>query len=62
MKSNVNAAITVSLTLSEEEANWLHQAMQNPLWEHDPSKEDPKDKQMRESFFHATKTTRPPQF
>lgn len=42
------------LELNEEEANWLHAVMQNPLWDETPESEDPQDAIMRKKFFDAT--------
>ena len=46
--------VKIVLCLSEEEALWLHDIMQNPLHGQQPSDEDPYDRDMREQFFAAT--------
>lgn len=42
--------ITFTLILTKEEANWLHDYMQNQMTE----TETQKDKDMRKKFFEAT--------
>ena len=46
----------VVLTLTKEEADWLHNVMQNPLWNQNPDEESPEDAEMRRNFFEATYT------
>jgi hypothetical protein len=46
--------VELVLTLTEEEANWLHSVMQNKLGDPDVE-EGCLDFQMRERFFNATK-------
>ena len=52
----VNTVITrkVVLELSEEEAEWLHAVMQNPIWNPSAEEELLKDSTMRQRFFAAT--------
>lgn len=42
------------LELNEEEANWLHGVMQNPLWGETPGSEDHYHAKMRKKFLDAT--------
>ena len=56
MKSNLSQAIVVTLIMSEEEADWLHRAMQNPLHGGDPNQESQEDAVMRQKFWEASKT------
>lgn len=46
----------VILTLTAEEAQWLHYVMQNPIAHvhGDPSDEDERNREIRTKFFHAT--------
>lgn len=43
-----------TLELTEQAANWLHHAMQNPLYGQDPSSENQGDREIRLAFFEAT--------
>ena len=43
----------INLSLSDKEAMWLHQVMQNPLG-CTPEEEPHDDKEIRRAFFHAT--------
>ncbi len=45
--------VSTTLILNEEEATWLKNIMQNPLWVDDPSKEEPNDKRLRHIFWDA---------
>jgi hypothetical protein len=56
MKTTLNNEIKITLELNEEESQWLHDVMQNPLYEQYPNQEDAHDKTMRERFFKATFT------
>lgn len=54
MKSLRVQKVAVVLELDLEEALWLKRLVQNPLNpEGDPTKEDPKDAQMRSKFWDA---------
>lgn len=45
---------TIIMTLTDEEATWLHSLMQNPIHTYQDQTEDPQDARMRELFFKAT--------
>jgi DNA-binding response OmpR family regulator len=50
--STTNSDVTITLTLTVKEANWLKATVQNPG--HRFSQDEPvEDKEMREKFFHA---------
>lgn len=51
MKRKTKKTIQVTLELTEEETQWLHDLMQNPLFED----ESEYDADMRAKFFQATK-------
>ena len=53
----VKTIVTVNrhLHLTEEEAEWLHAAMQNPINSFNPETESPADKEMRARFWNATR-------
>ena len=51
MKTEIE--ITVTLRLTEREANWLREQMQNPLHKIEPLNEATLDKDMRHRFFSA---------
>lgn len=55
MKRTIYATIEVSLLLSTEEAEWLHERMQNPQ---PAGAENARDTMMRSRFFEATKLPR----
>jgi hypothetical protein len=42
------------LTLTQEEVNWLHNAMQNPIAGVHPHQEDDEERKMRLNFFGAS--------
>ena len=46
----------IVLTLTEKEAKWLHDNMQNPLHTQTPFDESAYDEEMRVKFFEATHT------
>lgn len=46
---------TITLVLDEEEAEWLHGNMQNPLHGLDAMEETSEDAMMRLKFFNATR-------
>lgn len=54
MKYEKRADITITLTLNEREAAWLHAVMQNPLHGESPARESEENKVMRQMFFTAT--------
>ncbi len=54
MQVKVHKTFQVTLELTEEETEWLHAVMQNPLDGKDPRNEDPFNAQMRNRFFTAT--------
>jgi hypothetical protein len=45
----------VTLVLTEDEARWLHDQMQNPLHDNDLATESLEDASMRMKFFNATR-------
>ena len=51
MQSRVKVNITLTLELSEEEAEWLNKVTQNPITVY----ETPGDRDIRAAFFNATK-------
>lgn len=55
MKTNVETSVTYTLILDKEEAEWLHNVMQNPLHNQHPIAEATYDRDMRIQFFEATK-------
>ena len=55
MKFDTNKTITTTLVLNEEEREWLHGVMQNPLWGQLPTEESPLDQHHRKALFNATK-------
>lgn len=50
----VEEEIVTILKLNEEERQWLHSVMQNPLWNQSPSEEYVVDRYYRKNFFDAT--------
>lgn len=59
MRSNLTTTIVVTLVLSLEEAEWLHNVMQNPLMPAEDHGHEPViDAEMRHKFFEATKAAR----
>lgn len=52
MKASVKSTKTITLELSEEEAAWLKDVVQNPV-HGNSSKEDPGNALMRQQFWHA---------
>ena len=50
----VKISLQITLTLTTEEADWLHKVMQNPLHGQNPVDELPTDSDMRRKFFDAT--------
>ena len=53
MQSKVNTTVTLTLTLSREEADWLKNQMQNPLHGQSTKEENSKDREMRTNFWNA---------
>ena len=53
MKANIETQVQTTLVLDEEEARWLKQIVQNPLWVDNPDHEEPADREMREKFWKA---------
>ena len=51
---NSEYTVEITLTLTAEEAQWLHGVMQNPLWGQSPEIEDRFNAEMRKKFFEAT--------
>lgn len=51
MKSNTSVEITLILT--NDEAKWLMDMMQNPLHEQTPEEESAEDSNMRRTFFET---------
>jgi len=49
----VEKSLTIKLYLNHEEARWLKQAMQNPLYGQHPSEEAHDDIVMRNKFWGA---------
>jgi len=43
------------MTLDEQEREWLHNVMQNPLFEGNPADEPDYDNNMRSKFWKATR-------
>ena len=52
MKATVKKEKITTLILNEE-AKWLRNICQNPMWVADPADEDPIDKHMRWTFWNA---------
>lgn len=57
MQVNRTREVVITLVLTEEEAQWLHGTLQNPLNGVSLQNEDPLDNAMRRRFFEATHTT-----
>lgn len=62
MVTTIDTKVTITLQLSQREADWLHQMMQNPFpqgpdGDCNPANEDPRDREMRRRFFQATEVT-----
>lgn len=55
MKVELSTEVKVTITMNEQEAAWLHGAMQNPLHAEHPNSESDYDKVIRFAFFEATK-------
>lgn len=51
MESDRNVQIEVVLTLNEDEATWLKNILQNPIWLDNDDEEYPEDRKMRELFW-----------
>ena len=51
MKTDIQKTITI--TLDQEEAEWLRGVMQNPLHDEHPDEESARDREMRSRFFFA---------
>lgn len=54
MRVNITTNIVVTLVLSPEEAQWLHDVMQNPINCDIYEMESPQDAEMRKKFWEAT--------
>lgn len=54
-KTTVEKTVVVNLVLTLEEANWLMEAMQNPLYGELPEHEEPISRTMRISLFTELK-------
>ena len=54
MKNTISKEITFTLVLTESEAAWLHNIMQNPLQNKSLINESSVDSSMRILFFNAT--------
>ena len=54
MKHSISRTTLVGLELTQDEANWLHSVMQNPLFNQTPDEESLGDREMRQKFFTAT--------
>lgn len=55
MKSSyTKKVVEITLVINEEEAAWLHAAMQNPINYDRPEEESTQDSTMRQKFFDAT--------
>lgn len=54
MQTQTTTSTVITLTLSPEEAKWLHAVMQNPMHGLDPHNEGREDAEMRQKFFLAT--------
>jgi hypothetical protein len=54
MKAGKVTKVETHLTLTQEETDWLHLVMQNPLHGQHPSEESKEDAEMRLKFFNAT--------
>jgi hypothetical protein len=57
MQVKTTATVQITLILSSEEAQWLHELMQNPLFGEHPGQEYQRNKAMRFAFFEATEPT-----
>ncbi len=55
MKVESTTEVKVTLTMNQQESEWLHAVMQNPLHGEHPNSEQDYDKNMRHAFFSATK-------
>jgi len=55
MQYSVGIKIYLQIRLTAEEADWLHNVMQNTLHGQNPVDESPTDSGMRRKFFDATK-------
>jgi len=53
MKSKVSRATTITITLDQDEAEWLEHTMQNPLHGEQPEDEDEYNKEMRYEFLNC---------
>jgi hypothetical protein len=53
MKAIIEKAVTITLVLEMDEAIWLKNVMQNPLYVCHPDNEDKEDYEMRQKFFNA---------
>ena len=51
----IKSKIKVQLTMTEEQAIWLHAVMVKPVFREHSSDESTHDAQMRRTFFEATK-------
>jgi hypothetical protein len=56
MERIVEKTVKVTLIMNQEEAEWLHRQMQNPLHGQKVDLESEADTEMRAKFFHASNT------
>jgi hypothetical protein len=54
MNVEIVKTIKLVLELDEQEAQWLHVVMRNPLWGETLNSEAPQQTKMRKKFFDAT--------
>ena len=55
MEAKIEKITKITLTLNEEEATWLKNIMQNPLYNERPEDEHPQTKKIRYRFFEILK-------
>lgn len=54
MKAQRETVTTTTITMNNDEAEWLRTVMQNPLnGDPNPANEDPRDAEMRRKFWEA---------
>lgn len=52
-QTTMTRTISLKLELSNDEARVLMEMVQNPLWDQDPSQEDPIQSEVRSAIFYA---------
>lgn len=57
MKANYEKIEKVIIEMTKEEARWLKNVMQNPLYDETPEEEHPQNKEVRYKIFHCLKET-----